>query len=91
MKEGTVRSAPAYKQFSERFFSDLKVVRYSNICELIIASRKRQEQKGLRFSWMSFRTLASGVQDVFNADKLNNVAQSVTTVFEAYLPQLAPH
>ncbi|MGF1806394.1 hypothetical protein L4C31_14185 [Aliivibrio sifiae] len=91
MKEGIIRSAPAYKQFSERFFSDLKVVRYSNICALIIASRKRQEEKGLRFSWMSFRTLAFGVQDVFNAEKLNDVAQSVKTVFEAYLPQLSPH
>lgn len=91
MKEGTIRSAPAYKQFTERFFSDLKVVRYSNICALIIASRKRQEQKGLRFSWMSFRSIASGVQEVFNADKLNSFAQSVKTVFEAYQPQLAPH
>lgn len=45
MKEGTIRSAPAYKQFTERFFSDLKVVRYNNICSLIVASRKRQEKK----------------------------------------------
>ena len=91
MKEGTIRSAPAYKQFTERFFSDLKVVRYSNICALIIASRKRQEQKGLRFSWMSFREIASGVQEVFNAEKLNGFAQSVKTVFEAYQPHLSPH
>ncbi|MGF1805347.1 hypothetical protein L4C31_08870 [Aliivibrio sifiae] len=91
MKEGTIRSAPAYKQFTERFFSDLKVVRYSNICALIIASRKRQEQKGLRFSWISFRNIASGVQDVFNAEKLNEYAQSVKTVFEAYQPHLSPH
>ncbi|MUK76591.1 hypothetical protein GNP84_06680 [Aliivibrio fischeri] len=90
-KEGTIRSAPAYKQFTERFFSDLKVVRYSNICALIIASRKRQEQKGLRFSWMTFREIASGVQEVFNAEKLNGFAHSVKAVFEAYQPQLSPH
>ncbi|OCH34620.1 hypothetical protein [Aliivibrio fischeri] len=91
MEEGTIRSAPAYKQFTERFFSDLKVVRYSNICALIIASRKRQEQKGLRFSWMTFREIASGVQEVFNAEKLNGFAHSVKAVFEAYQPQLSPH
>ncbi|MEZ8775870.1 hypothetical protein, partial [Vibrio sp. 10N.247.310.17] len=40
--EGTIRSAPAYKQFTPRFFNDLKVVRYTNISELILATRERQ-------------------------------------------------
>ncbi|WP_210439074.1 hypothetical protein, partial [Vibrio crassostreae] len=34
--EGTIRSAPSYKQFTIRFFNDLKVVRYANISELIL-------------------------------------------------------
>lgn len=89
--EGTVRSAPAYKQFTERFFSDLKVVRYANICDLIIATRKRQEKKGLSFKWLSFREIASGIQDIFNATTLNEYAQSTSAVFSAYQPRLTPH
>ncbi len=93
LAEGTIRSAPAYKQLSERFFSDLKVVRYSNIVELILATRKRQEQKGLRFKWLSFREIASTVQDIYNASKLNTIADSVATVFNAYspTPHTSPH
>ncbi|EGU37256.1 hypothetical protein [Vibrio scophthalmi] len=92
--EGTVRSAAAYKQFSEGFFQDLKVVRYKEICTLIIASRKRMEKKGLRFDWLSFRTIASGVQDIFNATRLNDYANKVTSLFGGYEPSLftpAPH
>ena len=92
--EGTVRSAAAYKQFSEGFFQDLKVVRYKEICALIIASRKRMEKKGLRFDWLSFRTIASGVQDIFNATRLNDYANKVTSLFGGYEPSQftpAPH
>ncbi|EGU42462.1 hypothetical protein [Vibrio scophthalmi] len=92
--EGTVRSAAAYKQFSEGFFQDLKVVRYKEICALIIASRKRMEKKGLRFEWLSFRTIASGVQDIFNATRLNDYANKVTSLFGGYEPSQftpAPH
>ncbi|MCE7565670.1 hypothetical protein LZS85_06090 [Aliivibrio fischeri] len=90
IKEGTIRSAPAYKQFTERFFSDLKVVRYNNICSLIVASRKRQEKKGLCFSWITFRTISSGIQEVFNVQKLNQFAETVKIVFEAYYPPSSP-
>lgn len=92
--EGTVRSAAAYKQFSEGFFQDLKVVRYKDICALIIASRKRMEKKGLRFEWLNFRTIASGVQDIFNATRLNDYANKVTSLFGGYEPSQftpAPH
>nr|AKN39094.1 hypothetical protein [Vibrio genomosp. F6] len=88
--EGTVRSAAAYKQFTERFFSDLKVVRYPNICELIIATRKRQEKKGLRFAWLSFREIASGLQDIFNATKLNEYADTTSIVFRSAQPSFQP-
>ncbi|EGU34192.1 hypothetical protein VII00023_12181 [Vibrio ichthyoenteri ATCC 700023] len=84
--EGTVRSAAAYKQFSETFFQDLKVVRYKEISALIIASRKRLEKKGLRFEWLNFRTIASGMQKIFNASRFNDYADTVTSLFTAYQP-----
>ena len=92
--EGTVRSAPAYKQLSEGFFKDLKVVRYSEISKLIIASRKRMEQKGLRFEWLKFRTIASGVQTIFNASRFNDYANTITSLFTAHQPSqfaIPPH
>lgn len=82
--EGTVRSAAAYKQFTENFFRDLKVVRHKNICNLIIASRKRMEKRGLRFEWLSFRTIASGIQDIFNASRFNEYAETVSTLFTSH-------
>jgi hypothetical protein len=82
--EGQIRSAPAYKQLTERFFSDLRVVRYPNIVELIIATRARQEKKGLRFGWLSFREIASTVQDIYNASKLDTYADTTASVFHAH-------
>ena len=92
--EGTVRSAAAYKQFTEGFFQDLKVVRYKEICALIIASRKRMEKKGLRFEWLSFRAIASGMQQIFNASRFNDYANTITSLFTSYQPSQftpAPH
>ncbi|MGF1868351.1 hypothetical protein [Photobacterium indicum] len=90
-KSGTVRSAAAFKQFTERFFSDLKVVRYSNICQMIIATRERQKKKGLRFFWVARRLLMEGVQQIFNASTLNDYADTTSTVFSAYQhPQQVP-
>ncbi|MFB9214246.1 hypothetical protein [Vibrio sinaloensis] len=80
--EGAVRSAPAYKQFTERFFSDLKVVRFKNIAESIIDTRARSEKKGLRFYWMDYRTIASGIQEVFNAQTLNRFAETTARMFQ---------
>lgn len=88
--EGTIRSAPAYKQFTVRFFNDLKVVRYANISELILATRKRQTKKGLNFQWLSFRKIASGIQEIFNASTLNTYAQATSAFFSEYQPDLAP-
>ncbi|AIW17450.1 hypothetical protein VITU102760_24265 [Vibrio tubiashii] len=90
--EGSVRSAAAYKQFSERFFSDLKVVRYKNIAQFILATRERQEKKGLRFNWMSFRTIASGIQEMFNASTLNRFADTTAKMFlsKQIQPRLLP-
>ncbi|MEZ8822348.1 hypothetical protein AB6D93_22230, partial [Vibrio sp. 10N.247.310.23] len=92
-EEGTVRSAASYKQFSATFFKDLKVVSFGNICELIIASRKRMELKGLRFEWLNFRSIASGIQEIFNATKLNQTASFVSSLFTApqKAAQLSPH
>ncbi|EGU31266.1 hypothetical protein VII00023_22824 [Vibrio ichthyoenteri ATCC 700023] len=84
--EGTVRSAAAYKQFSAEFFKDLKVVGYKEICALIIASRKRMEKKGLRFDWLTYRTIASGIQDIFNATRFNDYANTVSSLFTGYQP-----
>ncbi|EGQ8399462.1 hypothetical protein ACV970_004609 [Vibrio parahaemolyticus] len=92
-KEGTVRSAPAYKQLTERFFADLKVVRYPNIVELILATRKRQESKGLHFKWLSFRNIAKQVQEIYNGKKLDGYAEATASVFQAFSPSPAftPH
>ncbi|MDC5708381.1 hypothetical protein [Vibrio europaeus] len=89
--EGTIRSAAAYKQFTERFFSDLKVVRYNNIVELILATRERQEKKGLRFSWISFRTIASGIQELFNASTMNRFAETTAHLFQVKQYHSSPH
>ncbi len=92
--EGEVRSAPAYKQFTERFFADLKVVRYKEVVKDIIASRKRNEKRGLNYAWLTFREIASKIQDVYNATKLNQHAEQTATVFHAYnpaLPSITPH
>ncbi|EGQ8927029.1 hypothetical protein DLH98_20055 [Vibrio parahaemolyticus] len=92
--EGTVRGAPAYKQFSETFFNDLKVVRYKNVAESIIETRARQIKDGLRHAWVSFRDMANGVvQRYLNANKFEQVAESNLRVFEAYTPQISlnPH
>lgn len=92
-EEGTIRSAPAYKQLTERFFSDLKVVRYPNIAEMILKTRKRQEGKGNRFKWLSFREIAKKVQDIYNGKKLDGFAEATALIFEAYTPSpvSAPH
>ncbi|HGS4928097.1 TPA: hypothetical protein ACMDRV_004445 [Vibrio parahaemolyticus] len=92
-KEGTVRSAPAYKQLTERFFADLKVVRYPNIVELILATRKRQESKGLHFKWLSFRNIAKQVQEIYNGKKLDGYAEATASIFQAFnpTPALTPH
>ena len=85
-------SAAAYKQFTEAFFRDIKVVRYPNICELIIASRKRMEKKGLRFDWLNFRTIASGIQEIYNAMRCNDFAKNVANLFIATPhPSPSPH
>ncbi len=92
--EGTVRSAAAYKQLTEAFFKDLKVVRYKEICALIIASRKRMEDKGLRFEWLNYRTIASGIQEIFNATRFNRYADKVMSLFtssELAQPASSPH
>ena len=79
--DGTVRSAAAYKQFTERFFTDLKVVRYKNIAQSILATRARNEKKGLRFAWINYRTIASGIQEMFNAHTLNRFADTTAKMF----------
>jgi hypothetical protein len=91
--EGAVRSAPAYKQLTERFFSDLKVVRYPNIVELILATRKRQESKGLCFKWLSFRNIAKKVQEIYNGKKLDGYADATASIFQAFspTPAFSPH
>ncbi len=90
--QGEIRSAPAYKQLSERFFSDLKVVRYENIAKSIVATRERQVKQGLRHAWISFRDMASGViQRYLNAEKFEQIAESTERVFRAYTPQMALH
>lgn len=81
--EGSVRSAPAYKQFTDVFFNDLKVSRYTNIADLILATRDRNEKKGLRYVWRSFRDLAGKVQEIYNASKLNELAEHTKTVFQS--------
>lgn len=88
--EGTIRSAAAYKQLTVSFFRDLKVVKYKNICDLIIATRKRMEKKGLNFNWMSFRSIAAGVQDIFNAKTLNTYAQTTSSLLHAHSSSYKP-
>ena len=92
-EEGTVRSAAGYKQFTGKFFQDLKVTSYKTICDLIIASRERAKKKGLHFEWLSYRAIASGLQEIFNASKLNKSASLVSNWFASQQPSLSlsPH
>ncbi|EGQ8102293.1 hypothetical protein GA069_14945 [Vibrio parahaemolyticus] len=92
-ENGTVRSAAGYKQFTAKFFNDLKVTTRKNICDLIIASRERATKKGLRFEWLNFRTIAAGIQEIFNASRLNeytSVTSSWLSSHQGQLP-LSPH
>lgn len=91
--EGTIRSAAAYKQFSEKFFSDLNVVRYSNIVKSILETRKRQRSIGKRFSWISRRELSNKVQEIYNATNLNTFAEQAAHIFHSYksFKSLTPH
>ncbi|EJB8449500.1 hypothetical protein [Vibrio parahaemolyticus] len=92
-ENGTVRSAAGYKQFTAKFFNDLKVTTRKNICDLIIASRERAIKKGLRFEWLNFRTIAAGIQEIFNASRLNeytSVTSSWLSSHQGQLP-LSPH
>lgn len=82
--EGAVRSAAAYKQFSERFFSDLNVVRHSEVCDLILETRKEEQAKGKNFAWIAFRTIAKGIQAIYNATNLNALADSASVIFASY-------
>lgn len=88
--EREVRSAAGYKQFTERFFSDLKVVRYSNIAKSILATRKRNEQKGFKYAWLEFREIAAQVQERYIAAKLNKYADMTAQVFCSYKEESAP-
>lgn len=85
--KGEIRSSASYKQLSESFFSDLKVVRYKNIIKSILATRKKYMATGLSYKWIEFRTLANKVQELYNALQLNDVAESTTTVFHAFLAE----
>ncbi|MGL6262126.1 hypothetical protein [Vibrio sp. WXL210] len=92
-EEGEIRSAPAYKQLTGKFFNDLKVVRYSNICKLIVKTRKRQHEKGNLFHWISRRALSELVQEIYNSTKLNEIADVTAHIFhtQAIAEQLYPH
>ncbi|MCR9501920.1 hypothetical protein [Vibrio vulnificus] len=95
-ENGTVRSAAGYKQFTAKFFNDLKVTtKYKNICELIIATRERATKKGLRFEWLNFRIIASGIQEIFNASRLNEYTGNTSSWLSGYKAQeqlfLHPH
>ena len=93
-EDGTVRSAAAYKQFSAGFFKDLKVTCYSNISKLIMATRARMEKKGFRFSWLSYRSIAAGIQEIFNATRLNESAAFMSSLFTGHQTEqlnLSPH
>lgn len=89
-QEGTVRSAAAYKQFTAAFFKDLKVTVYSNISKLIIATRERNEKKGLRFNWLSYRSIAAGIQEIFNATRLNESASFIASLITGHKSEQLP-
>ncbi|NOI26482.1 hypothetical protein [Vibrio mediterranei] len=84
--EGSFRSAASFKQFTEAFFSDLKVLRYPNINELIRATRERKIKEGFSFEWISSQRIRNRVCEIFNATKLNELANRVGQVFMAPLP-----
>ena len=92
-ENGTVRSAACYKQFTAKFFNDLKVTTRKNICDLIIASRERATKKGLRFEWLNFRTIAAGIQEIFNASRLNEYTSVTSSWLNSHQGQLhlSPH
>lgn len=87
-ENGTVRSAAGYKQFTAKFFNDLKVTTRKNICNLIIASRERATKKGLRFEWLNFRSIAAGIQEIFNASRLNEYTRVTSSWLSNHQGQL---
>ena len=89
---GTIRSAASFKQLTSIYFNDLKVSRYPNIIELIKASTQRQKDKGLLLTWIPIRRIAKGIQEVFNAAKMDQFAQTTANIFHAHsaTPNLSP-
>lgn len=91
---GIVRSGAAYKQFTEAFFSDLKVVRYENIALMILATRARYENLGYSFKWAHFRTIAKKVKEIYNTYGLEKMAYETKELFlrqGAPAPHASPH
>ena len=88
--DGTVRSAAAYKQFTGVFFKDLKVTGYSEITKLIIATRQRWEKKGFKFNWLSYRSIAAGIQEIFNASRLNESASFIASLITGHKSEQLP-
>jgi hypothetical protein len=69
--EKVIRSAPSYKQFTEKFFQELQITQYTEVAESIIDSRIRDSKKGLAFIWIPFTRMAGRLQRYVNAEKLN--------------------
>ncbi len=69
--------------------------KYKNICQLIIATRERATKQGLRFEWLNFRTIAAGIQEIFNASRLNEYTGNTSSWLSSYQAQeqlfLHPH
>ncbi|WP_051868436.1 hypothetical protein [Vibrio sp. ER1A] len=89
--EGTFRSAASFKQFTQAFFDDLKVQRYPNINELIRATRERKIKQGLSFKWISSQRIRNRVCEIYNATKLNTVADSLARSFMDLKQQPHPY
>lgn len=60
----TVRSAAAYKQLTTQFLLDLKVTFYKNLAQEIFANRRKQEEKGTVFAWLSHKAISDRLREM---------------------------
>lgn len=91
--ESVIRSAAAYKQFTNEFFRELKVTTYKDVANFVLKTREREYKKGLRFKWISFLQLIDELAKAVNAIKLNDALPVAfhDHVFSSQRPSGPPH
>lgn len=88
-----VRSEASYKQFTECFFREFKVTRYTNVADLIRAGIAKMKAKGYSFKWVNYNHIVNQLRDRVQANFLNELIDNTSPVtgFQTYSSPLPPN